>query len=154
MKKLFVLASLLLLSACDDRVHVDLEGEMLIRPTVTLSTESGSKISGFPWNYCTDVVCINEEPIDFSALTFTPHVNGSPLTFSVIFTDEISSISVRTYNKEGEVTHRELPFTLLDDHTFLFEEPFPNAESEIALNIKVDFVNEGLAHYFFPIQLQ
>lgn len=155
MKKLLTIFLLLLLSSCtDDSLHVDLQNELNIRPTVSLTSEDGSEVAGFPWNYCTDIVCFDKEPIDFSALSYTPFTNGTPLTFTVTFTDEINALGVKTYNKAGEVTHRELPYTTTDNHTFIFEGPFPTDESEIALNIKVDFVNEGMAHYFFPLKLE
>ena len=155
MKKLFVLTAFLLLNGCgDDSLHVDLENELNARPTVNLALEDGTQIEGFPWSFCTDTICFDKEPIDFSALTYTPYVNGSKLTFTVIFTDEINTLGTKTYNKAGEITHRELPYTAVDSHTFTFEEPFPNDEKEITLNISVDFVNEGKAQYFFPLQLQ
>ncbi|MFA4815112.1 MAG: hypothetical protein WC924_00585 [Candidatus Gracilibacteria bacterium] len=155
MKKLLTILLLLLMNGCaDDSLHVDLQNELNVRPTVSLTLEDGTQIAGFPWSYCTDIVCFDKEPIDFSALTYTPYINGTDLTFTVTFTDEISSLSIKTYNKNGEATHRELPYTVIDDHTFLFEEPFPTDETEIALNIKVDFVNEGLAHYYFPLKLE
>lgn len=155
MKKLFTILALLLLNGCtDDTLHVDLQNELNARPTVSLTSADGVEIAGFPWSYCTDVVCFDKEPIDFAALSYTPFINGTKLTFTVTFTDSINSLGVKTYDKAGEVTHRELPYTAIDDHTFLFEEPFPDDESEIALNIKVDFVNEGLAHYYFPLKLE
>ncbi len=155
MKKLLTICALLLLSGCtDDSLHVDLQNELNARPTVSLTLEDGTEIAGFPWSYCTDVVCFDKEPIDFSALTYTPYINGTDLNFTVTFNDTINTLGVRTYDKAGEVTHRELPYTVIDDHTFLFEEPFPDDESEIALHIKVDFVNEGLAHYYFPLKLE
>lgn len=155
MKKLFTICALLLLSSCtDDTLHVDLQGELNTRPIVSLTLEDGTEIAGFPWSYCTDVVCFDKEPIDFAALNYAPFNNGSKLTFTVTFSDAVNMLGVRTYDKTGEVTHRELPYTVIDDHTFLFEEPFPEDESEVALNIKVDFVNEGLAHYYFPLKLE
>ena len=155
-KLLFILFSLTLISsACtNDTLHVDLDSELNVRPTVSLSTEDGSEIAGFSWSFCTDTVCFDKDPIDFSALTYTPYTNGSNLIFTVTFSDEINSLGIKTYNKAGEITHRELPYTIVDAHTFLFEEPFPTDEKEIALNISVDFVTEGKAHYFFPLHLQ
>ena len=154
MKKFFTLAALLLLSSCDDSLHVDLESELNVRPTVSLTSEDGTELAGFPWSFCTDTVCFDKEPIDFASLDYTPYTNGTDLRFTVTFTDEINTLGIKTYNKAGEVTHRELPYTVIDDHTFLFEEPFPTDETEITLNIKVDFVTEGMSHYFFPLQLQ
>lgn len=70
------------------------------------------------------------------------------------FFDPINTISLRTYNKAGDVTHREIPYTQIDEKTFLFEEALPSEESQITLHIKVDFVNEGLTNYYYPVELQ
>ncbi len=156
MKKILAFLSLtILLSACGDRLHVDLEDELRNRPTVTLLEADGTEIKGFAGDFCTDTVCNNGEPIDFAALSYTPYTNGEDLTLSVDWEkDTISTVSFRTYDDAGDITHRELPFTQLDDHTFLIEEAFPNDKSDITLHVKVDFVVEGHANYYFPIHLQ
>ncbi len=156
MKKLFALTALLLLQGCgDDSVHIDMQSEIRDRPTVTMTTAEGSTIPGFDGPFCTDVVCFEKDDPDYSALTYTPYTNDDDLTFTVEWsTDTISTISAKLIDKTGEVTHRELPYTIVNNHTFLFEEPFPTDESEFALYINVDFVVEGKAHYFFPLSLQ
>lgn len=157
MKILTIIIALSLLSACaelDDRVHVDMQSETLNRPITSLTFENGVEISGFPGNYCTDVLCMEYGELDHSALTYTPFANGSTLTFKVDFFDEINAISLRTINNEGNVTHRELSYETIAPNIFLINEAFPDDESQITLHISVDFLVEGYANYYYPIELQ
>ncbi|MEK9159363.1 MAG: hypothetical protein AAB383_01395 [Patescibacteria group bacterium] len=155
MKKFLLLAALLTFAGCDDSLHVDMQAELRDRPTVTLNTADGTGIPGFEGPFCTDVVCFEKPDPDYSALTYTPYTNGDELTLTVEWdTDSINTISAKMINKNGEITHRELPYTQVDEKTFLFEEIFPSDENAFALYINVDFVVEGKAQYFFPLQLQ
>ncbi|MFA6024334.1 MAG: hypothetical protein WC777_03935 [Candidatus Gracilibacteria bacterium] len=154
---LFTLFALLLsFSACskEEPLHVDMQSELRKRPTINLSLEDGTSIPGISGNYCTAIVCMNFPDPDFSTLSYTPYTNGTDLFFTVEFTDSINALGIKTLNTAGEVTHRELPYTMQDANTFVFEEPFPDDEKEIVLHILIDFVNEGRAHYYFPLQLQ
>lgn len=146
-----------LLTACtqtDTSTHIDMQNETRNRPVVHLTQENGTEIPGFSGSYCTDVLCMDYAAPDYSALTYAPFTNGSPLTFSVEFTDEINTISIRTINTTGEVTHRELPFEQIDSKTFLVSEAFPNDETHVTLHFSVDFIVEGSANYYFPVELK
>lgn len=157
MKKLFVLAAFLLLSGCgDDSLHVDMEDELRNRPTVTLTTQEGVEIPGYSASFCTDTVCFEAEVPNYAALTYTPIMSGADLTLNVEWAkdSEISTLSVKTIDKNGEVTHRELPYTQVDANTFVFDEAFPTDANEFTLFIKIDFVTEGSSQHFYPLQLQ
>lgn len=157
MKKLLLLSAFLFLSGCgDEPLHVDMEDELRNRPTVTLSTVEGTEILGYSASFCTDVVCFEAEDPDYSALTYTPYINGNDLTLNVDWAkdSEISTLSVKMIDKNGEVTHRELPYTQVDTNTFVFDEAFPTDANEFTLFIKIDFVTEGNSQHFFPLQLQ
>jgi len=157
MKKLLLLSAFLFLSGCgDDALHVDMEDELRNRPTVTLTTEEGVEIPGYSASFCTDTVCFEAEDPDYSALTYTPYTNGDKLTLNVEWSkdSEISTLTVKMIDKNGEVTHRELPYTQVDANTFVFDEAFPTDAIDFTLFIKIDFVTEGNSQHFFPLQLQ
>lgn len=157
MKKLLLLTAFLLLSGCgDEPLHIDMEDELRNRPIVTLTTQEGTDIPGYSWSFCTDTVCFEAEVPDYAALTYTPIINGDDLTLDVAWAkdSEISTLSVKTIDKNGEVTHRELPYTQVDSNTFVFDEAFPTDANQFSLFIKIDFVTEGSSQHFYPLQLQ
>lgn len=157
MKIFPLLIAICLLTACTQRdtsTHIDMQSETRNRPVVHLTQEDGTELPGFSGSYCTDVLCMDYAAPDYSALTYTPFVNGSPLTFSVDFEDEIHTISIRTINTSGKITHRELPFEQVDSKTFLVSEAFPDDETQVTLHFSVDFIVEGSANYYFPVELK
>jgi hypothetical protein len=156
MKKFAFLFALTLLTACetDTSTHIDMQKEFAKHPTAVLTLLDGTEIDGFEGDFCTSVMCFEGPPMDFAAFTYTPYINDTDLIFTVNSTEPINTISLSMLDETGEKVHRELPYTLQDNGSYLIEEPFPTDYSKFTLNVSVDFIVEGRANYLFPLQLQ
>ena len=160
MKKLFLGSALVLillsLEACskEDTLKVNLFEEFQNRPTVTLSLTNGTIIPGFEGNYCTDVVCMNSFEPDFSQLTYTSVPGEDTLFIKVETTYEISSISGSFYKKDGSEFYRDLSFIETEPYIYIPDPPREIEEIEVTLHVKVDFEDQGLTHYYFPIKFE
>lgn len=156
MKQILACLSLVLaLSACTDAPVIDLEEEFADRPTITLTTEDESSIPMLAGDFCSNAVCNTVPEINYETLNYVPFSNTTPLTLSIEWAGhEIEALDIRTYDSNGNVTHRNIDFTKLSENIFEIESPLPNDETNIALHVRVDFVEEGVSNYYFPLQLQ
>ena len=157
MKKIFAILILVsALSGCtnNNAKHVDIRNEMETRPGLVLELQDGTAIPGFEGNYCTDVLCMETPPPDFSALTYASIPQDSVFSLKVDTTYEIASISGSLFKKDGSEFSRNMEFIETATNAYALVEELNKDESEITLHVSVVFVDQGRTNYYFPIKLE
>lgn len=160
MKKisLSIVLGLILISfaACspkEEAKKVDLASEFQNRPYLLLTLEDGTVIEGFEGNYCTDVVCMEPMKPDFSQLNYTPVSREAELLITVETTYAIESVRGSLFKKDGTEFFRDLSFIEKSQNVYTLEGPLQTEESEVTLHVKVNFGEQGLTNYYFPLNL-
>lgn len=154
-KVLGVFLTLALLTACeDDSLHVDLQGELNERASLTLTLEDGTEIEGFEHEYCTDLICFEKEPIDFSALTHTSIPRDATLLVNVDSSYTITSVGGSLFKTDGTEFYRDLNFTMVEEKVYSVDSLAEVEGSEVTLRVKVIFDGQGRTNFYFPLQLE
>ncbi len=156
MKRFLACSGLVLvLNGCAEGPVVDLEQEFADRPSVSLISNDGTELTGIAGDFCTNAICNTVPEINFATLNYGPLENIAPLTLKIDWaTAEIENLELRTYNSHGDIVHRHISYIENPKNTFEIEMPLETDVADIALHVRVDFVNEGVSNYYFPLHLE
>jgi len=153
MKKILILLSLLLLTACSGTPKVDIQGEMEKRPEIKVTWEGESNLPGINGDFCTDVLCMDSGTPDWSAMESVPYSNGTELTVSVNSEKTIKDLSISLKNQDGNTIQNNVPHTDNGDKTYTVTDPFIKT-GDVILSVKVTFTEGGYGQSFFPITVE
>lgn len=154
MKRLLSLASLfLLLTACTEKPVVDFEKEFDKIPEITMSWDGMPEVPSVPGSFCVDSLCWDVGEPDWEVMTFTPVMNGTPLTVQISSDYEFSEINFTLKNMEGNTIQNNIPYTDNSDGTYTIDDSFKQT-GELVFSVKVNFVEGGYSQIYFPLSVQ
>lgn len=153
-RTLTLIAALALLTACNSTPKVDMGAELKKQPDIQVSWEGEDKAPGVSGGFCSDVLCLDTGKPDWSAMTFTPFVSGTPVTVHISTTFTIKELNVSLKDDTGHTIQNNLSTTDEGNNTYLITDAFKHT-GNVILSVKVNFTEDnGYGQSYFPLAIQ
>ncbi len=155
MKRTLSLITLLsLLTACNTAPKVDMQAELAKQPDIQVSWEGQEEAPGVSGGFCSDVLCLDNGDPDWSAMTFTPFTNGTPITVHIATTLSIRELTLTLKDSTtGNTIQNNLPKTDEGNNTYLVSDAFKHT-GNLIFSVKVNFEEGGYGQTYFPLAVE